>query len=57
MTRTRAHSFPTRGYFDGGFLTAFCDGSVHFIVHSINEKVLRALISINGGEVIDHDSY
>ena len=31
----------------------FCDGSVHFIDEAIDPTVFRALITINGGEVID----
>jgi prepilin-type processing-associated H-X9-DG protein len=41
------------GLFANGFNAAFCDGSVRFIQKSVAEKVLRALITRNGGEVID----
>jgi RNA polymerase sigma factor (sigma-70 family) len=41
------------GMFTEGFNAAFCDGSVHFISHRAREKVLRALITRNGGEVIN----
>jgi hypothetical protein len=45
------------GHFEGGFLTAFCDGSVRFIAHSVDEKVLRALIDINDRQTIPPGSY
>ena len=45
------------GYFDGGFHAARCDGSVAFFAHSVDEKVLRALISIAGDEVIRSSIY
>jgi prepilin-type processing-associated H-X9-DG protein len=41
------------GFFPDGFNAAFCDGSVHFLRATINEKTMRALITIAGGEVID----
>jgi prepilin-type processing-associated H-X9-DG protein len=37
----------------GGFNALFGDGSVRFISNSIPEKTLRALITANGGEVIE----
>jgi hypothetical protein len=36
-----------------GFQAAFADGSVHFLKQSIKEATLRALITCNGGELID----
>jgi hypothetical protein len=36
-----------------GIQAAYADGSVHFLKQTINEKTLRALITSNGGEVID----
>ena len=45
------------GYFPGGFDVGFGDGSVRFIKSSINEAVLRALITKAGGEVIGSDSF
>jgi RNA polymerase sigma factor (sigma-70 family) len=36
-----------------GFQAAFADGSVHFLKQDIKEATLRALITRNGGEVID----
>lgn len=39
-------------FFDGGFNAAYADGSVHFIASAIEEKLLRALITKAGGEVI-----
>ena len=41
------------GHAPGGFNAAFCDGSVRFLRDAIKESVLRALITRNGGEVID----
>jgi hypothetical protein len=40
-----------------GFNTAFGDGSVRFIKHTINPHVLKALITRAGGEVISADQY
>jgi prepilin-type processing-associated H-X9-DG protein len=45
------------GVFDDGSNAAFCDGSVHFLSRTIKEKTLRALITRNGGEVIDDTDY
>jgi hypothetical protein len=39
--------------FPNGFLVAFCDGSVHLLSKAIDPKVLRALITCNGGEVVN----
>jgi RNA polymerase sigma factor (sigma-70 family) len=36
-----------------GFWTTFADGSVRFFKHTIKEATLRALITSNGGEIID----
>jgi prepilin-type processing-associated H-X9-DG protein len=41
----------------GGFNAALCDGSVRFLKLTINEIVLKALATRNGGEVISADSY
>src|SRR5207244_13475574 len=41
------------GHTPGGFQAAFCDGSIHVLTQNIKESVLRALITRNGGEVID----
>jgi len=38
------------GFEENIFLTAFCDGSVRTIVQSVNEKTLRALITIADGQ-------
>ncbi len=40
------------GYFRGGFNAAFCDGSVRFLSHEVEESVLRALIGISDGQNI-----
>jgi prepilin-type processing-associated H-X9-DG protein len=41
----------------GGVNTLFADGSVRFIKTTINQQVLKALITRAGGEVISADSY
>ena len=41
------------GVFDDGFYALFADGVVRFIPTDINEKVLRAMITRNGGEKIE----
>ena len=41
----------------GGFNAAFADGSVRFIKRSISPIVFKALITRNGGEVIQADSF
>ena len=41
------------GLFDGIFNAAMCDGSVHSFPLTISEEKLRALVTINGGEVVD----
>src|SRR5262249_35686343 len=38
---------------DPGFVACFADGSVRFIRQSVDEKVLRALITRNGSEAVD----
>jgi prepilin-type processing-associated H-X9-DG protein len=40
------------GHFTGGFNVVFCDGSVRFVRSAIDPKTLRALVTMNGGEVI-----
>jgi prepilin-type processing-associated H-X9-DG protein len=39
--------------FKDGMNVAYCDGSVHWLRRDIDPKTLRALITPNGGEVID----
>ena len=41
------------GLFDDGFHALFADGWVQFIKKDIEEKTLRALITRNGGEIVD----
>jgi hypothetical protein len=41
------------GHRPGGFVAAFCDGSVRILPQTIKEAVLRAVITRNGGEMID----
>lgn len=40
-----------------GFNVLFADGSVHFLKPSINLNTLTALLTSDGGEVIDASSY
>ena len=37
----------------GGFLAGFCDGHVQFISESIDAATFRAMLTTNGGEVIN----
>src|SRR5262249_40828100 len=41
------------GLFEKGFHIALVDGSVRFVSDRVKEKVVRAMITRNGGEVID----
>jgi hypothetical protein len=43
------------GLFDDGFHALFADGFVQFIKKDIKPETLRALITRNGGEVVDRD--
>jgi prepilin-type processing-associated H-X9-DG protein len=45
------------GFWPDGFNAAFGDGSVRSLKKSINPKVLKALITKDGGEVISSDQY
>jgi prepilin-type processing-associated H-X9-DG protein len=40
------------GYEPAGFNVALCDGSVRLFSKDIDEKILRAIISRNGNEVV-----
>jgi hypothetical protein len=42
-------------FWPNGFQAAFCDGSVRMLRKDLKEATLRALITINGGEVIADD--
>jgi prepilin-type processing-associated H-X9-DG protein len=44
------------GHFPNGFNAAYCDGSVRMLSNNLQEKTLRALITRNGGEVIESDN-
>ncbi len=44
---------PLGGFSAGGFNTAFADGAVRFISEKVDPNVLKALLSRDGGEVID----
>jgi hypothetical protein len=41
------------GFVDNRFAAAYCDGSVRMLKQNIKESVLRALITRNGGEVVN----
>ncbi len=43
------------GQFKGGFHVAFCDGSVRFLVETIDPRVLRALFTRDGREIVRLD--
>ncbi|HWE38004.1 MAG TPA: DUF1559 domain-containing protein [Isosphaeraceae bacterium] len=45
------------GHFRGGFNALILDGSVRFIKETVNETVLKALITYNGGEVVSPDAF
>jgi hypothetical protein len=45
------------GLFKDGFTTAFADGSVRFISKTVPPKIIRALITIDGGEHVPGDAY
>jgi beta-lactamase regulating signal transducer with metallopeptidase domain len=40
------------GLHDGGFLAGFADGSVRFVANTVDEQVLRAMITKAGGELV-----
>jgi hypothetical protein len=40
------------GLFEAGFNVAMCDGSVRFLPKNTDDKIIRALITANGGEVV-----
>lgn len=40
-----------------GFNAAMCDGAVRFIKSTINQRVLRALMTRSGGEVVASDAF
>lgn len=44
---------PFDGLRPGGFLAGFCDGHVSFISSAIDPTMLRALLTVAGGEVIE----
>ncbi len=41
------------GWHEGGFFTMIADGSVKFISENVDEKLLRSLITRDGGEELD----
>jgi prepilin-type processing-associated H-X9-DG protein len=45
------------GHFPGGFNAAFMDGSVRFFRSTLDPVVLKALITRDGGEVIDYKEF
>jgi prepilin-type processing-associated H-X9-DG protein len=45
------------GFTPDGFNALFADGSVRYIKKSINPRILKYLITPNGGEVISSDQY
>jgi type II secretory pathway pseudopilin PulG len=43
---------PFDGPHPGGFLTAFCDGSVRFMSKTIDPTLFKSLLTVDGGEVV-----
>ena len=40
------------GFSKGGFNVVVCDGSMRFISEKVDEKLLRAMFTIGGGEIV-----
>ncbi|QDU11016.1 DUF1559 domain-containing protein [Gimesia aquarii] len=40
------------GFYQGGFIAGFCDGSVRFLSENIDQKTLRNLLTINDGNPV-----
>jgi hypothetical protein len=45
------------GLIDGGFCVGFADGSARFIKLPVDPRVLKALITVNGGEKVTGDQF
>ena len=45
------------GYWENGFNALFADGSVRALKSSIQPRILKALITRDGGEILSSDSY
>jgi len=45
------------GVFEGGFHTAICDGSVHFLSEAIHQQTLRHLIEKADGNVVNYSEF
>lgn len=43
------------GHYPDGFIAAFCDGSVRFMTQNFSQTVLRAMMTRDGGEVVNLD--
>ena len=41
------------GVFSDGTVAAFVDGSVRFLTRDLDEETIRALITRNGGELVE----
>lgn len=41
------------GHYAEGFIAAFCDGSVRFILQNVDPMLLRSIITRDGGELVD----
>jgi Protein of unknown function (DUF1559) len=58
LTYDKEKPLPKLGrLFRGGFNAGFTDGSVRFLSEAIPEQVIRAIITRNGGEVIDRNAF
>jgi hypothetical protein len=51
-----AKPLPKLGFREEGSSAAYCDGSVRLVPRSTSEQKLKALITRNGGEVIDNSN-
>jgi hypothetical protein len=50
-----AKELPKLGFRPDGYFVAYCDGSVRFIRRATKEKTMKAIITRNGGEVIENE--
>jgi hypothetical protein len=45
------------GLLENGFCACFADGSVRFFKRNVGSKVVKALITANGGEKVSGDEF
>ena len=56
LTYSPERTLPRLGQFKDGFVAATADGAIHFLKRLTDPMVLKALISRDGGEVVDNDA-